>query len=302
MVMHARVRAEQGRLREADEAFRGALRLLTEEGFELSPAAGIVHIGIANLRYERDDLDGAEGALERGMELAERTGDVSTLVWAYVTISRNKRARGEEGGALERAHQAERVARDSGADLQIAIALAWMTRLLLARGDLTEAVAFEKERAANADDPVSAARGVDRLSLARLLYAQGRHREALPLLGELGETAEAAGRTGRPHRDPGSASTGTVGSKREGASRKHPRRNPRSGSTGGIREDLRRRGSADGRNPLRGARSSAERTPRLATPRPCALHQEAPGCAGAGLLERHVACGGSSRTLDRTGA
>src|SRR5215217_2991764 len=94
MVMHARVRAEQGRLREADEEFRRALRLLIEEGFELSPAAGIVYIGMADLRYERDDLDEAEHALERGMELAERTGDVSTLVWAYVTLSRNKRARG----------------------------------------------------------------------------------------------------------------------------------------------------------------------------------------------------------------
>jgi hypothetical protein len=83
MVMHARVRAEQGRLREADEAFRRALRLLTEGGFELSPAAGVVHIGVADLRYERDDLAGAERALERGVELVERTGDVSTLVWAH---------------------------------------------------------------------------------------------------------------------------------------------------------------------------------------------------------------------------
>jgi LuxR family transcriptional regulator, maltose regulon positive regulatory protein len=119
MVMHARVLSEQGRLREADEAFRRALRLLTERGFELSPAAGIVHIGMGALRYERDDLDGAERELERGMELAERTGDVSTLVWAYITISRNKRARGDEGGALERASQAERVARDSGADPRV---------------------------------------------------------------------------------------------------------------------------------------------------------------------------------------
>jgi ATP/maltotriose-dependent transcriptional regulator MalT len=196
MVMHARVRAEQGRLREADEAFRRALRLLTEGGFELSPAAGVVHIGMGALLYERNDLDEAERALERGVELAERTGDVSTLVWAYVTLSRNKRARGDEGGALERARQAEVVARDSGADLQIAIALAWMTRLLLTRGDLTEAVAFEQERAATAVDAADAARVVDRLTSVRLLYAQGRHREALALLEELGETAEAAGRTG----------------------------------------------------------------------------------------------------------
>jgi LuxR family transcriptional regulator, maltose regulon positive regulatory protein len=196
MVMHARVRTEQGRLREADEAFRRALRLLTERGFDLSPAMGIVHIGMAGLRYERDDLEGAERALERGVELAERTGDVSTLVWAYVTLSRNKRARGDEEGALETALEAERVARDSGADLQIAIALAWMARLRLARGDLAEAVAFEQERAENAENAADAAQVVDQLTSARLLHAQGRHREALPLLEEQGVTAEAAGRTG----------------------------------------------------------------------------------------------------------
>jgi LuxR family transcriptional regulator, maltose regulon positive regulatory protein len=196
MVMHARVRAEQGRLREADEAFRRALQLLTERGFELSPAAGVVHIGMGVLLYERDDLDGAERELERGVELAERTGDVSTLVWAYVTLSRYKRAQRDEVGALEWARQAERVARDSGADLQIAIALAWMTKLLLARGDLTEAATFEQERAANAENAADAARVVDRLTSARLLHAQGRHREALPQLEEQGETAEVAGRTG----------------------------------------------------------------------------------------------------------
>jgi tetratricopeptide (TPR) repeat protein len=101
MVMHAGVRAEQGRLREADEAFRQALRLLSERGFELSPAAGVVRIGMADLRYERDDLDEAERELERGVELAERTGDVSTLVWAYVTLSRTKRGRGREGSTRE---------------------------------------------------------------------------------------------------------------------------------------------------------------------------------------------------------
>ena len=196
MAMSARVRAEQGRLREADEAFRRTLRLLTEGGFELSPAAGVVHVGMGALLHERDDLEGAERALERGVELAERTGDVSTLVWTYVTSSQVKRARGDEGEALERASHAERVARDSRADLQVAIALAWMTRLRLARGDLTEAVAFAQERAANVENAAEAARVVDLLTSARLLHAQGRHREALPLLEDLAETAEAAGRTG----------------------------------------------------------------------------------------------------------
>jgi LuxR family transcriptional regulator, maltose regulon positive regulatory protein len=196
MVLHARVQAELGRLREAEVAFRRALRLLTEEGFELLPAAGVVHIGMGVLLYERNDLDGAERELDRGKQMAERAREVSSLVWAYTTFSRVKRARRDEVGALEMAHEAERVARASGADLQIAIAGAWMTRLRVARGELAEAAVFERERAANADAAADAARVVDQLTSARLLHARGGHREALPLLEELGEAAAEAGRTG----------------------------------------------------------------------------------------------------------
>jgi ATP/maltotriose-dependent transcriptional regulator MalT len=180
-----------GRLREAEEAFQLAMRFVTEEGVGLLPSAGVVHVGMADLHYERNDLDGAEHEMKRGMELAEQAREVSNLVGAYITLSRVKRARGGEMGALETACEAERVARTSGADLQIAIAGTWMARLRLARGDLAEAAAFEQERAANAASGASQA--VDRLTSARLLHARGRHNEALRLLGEL---REAAGRTG----------------------------------------------------------------------------------------------------------
>jgi LuxR family maltose regulon positive regulatory protein len=91
MVLHARVQAERGRLRKAEEALRRALRLLTEEGLDLLPAAGVVHIGMGVLLYERNDLDEAERELNSGMQLAERAREVSSLVWAYITFSRLKR-------------------------------------------------------------------------------------------------------------------------------------------------------------------------------------------------------------------
>lgn len=195
MVMLARVRAEQGRLREAYEAFRQTVRLLDEEGLELSPAAGIVRIGMADLCYERDDLDGAERELEQGVKLAERTGDVGTMVWAYVTLSRTMLARGAGDGALDVARRAERVAGESGADLQMAIAASWMARLHLRRGEIAEATRSEQERAAKADRATATARPEDRLTSARVLHARGRHREALRLLEGLREAAEADGRT-----------------------------------------------------------------------------------------------------------
>ncbi len=200
MVWQARVQAERGRLREADDAFRRALRFVTEEGVGLLPAAGLAYIGMGPLLYERNDLDGAERELRRGMELAERTRETSNLVWGYNTLSRVKWARGDEEGAFEIAREAERIARSAGADLEIAVATARMARLRLARGEQAEATALEQERAKNAnhgvDGAMTVARMVDRITSARLLHAQGRYDEALRLLEELQGAADAAGRTG----------------------------------------------------------------------------------------------------------
>ncbi|MGH2599637.1 MAG: LuxR C-terminal-related transcriptional regulator, partial [Dehalococcoidia bacterium] len=174
-------------------------RFVAERGVGLLPAAGIAHIGKGALLYERDELDEAESELEEGTGLAERAREVGNLVWGYVTLSQTKRSRGDEAGALAMAREAERVARGSGADLQIAVAVAWMTRLRLARGDLPRTATLEQGQAAGADGSASnagAARFVHLLTAARLLRARGRHREALRLLEEPCEEAEASGRTG----------------------------------------------------------------------------------------------------------
>ena len=173
MVWQARVQAAQGRLHQAENSFRLARRFVTERRVELLPAAGLAYLGMGMLLYERNDLDGAERELKKGIDLAEQAREVSNLVWGYITLSRVKRARGEEERALEKAREAERVARTSGADLEIAIATAWMVRLRLARGEFAEAAALEQERAANVENAADAAQVVDRLTSARVLDAQG---------------------------------------------------------------------------------------------------------------------------------
>jgi LuxR family maltose regulon positive regulatory protein len=199
MVWRARVQMELGRLRKAEESFGRALRFVTERGVGLLPAAGIAHIGIGALLYERDELEEAERELEQGIRLAEQAREVGNLVWGYVTLSQTKRARGDEEGALEMAREAEQVARDADADLQRAIAVAWMTRLSLARGELGDAAASGQERATGAESAAGnagAAKFAHLLTSARLLRAEGRHREALGLLEEPREETEASGRTG----------------------------------------------------------------------------------------------------------
>jgi LuxR family transcriptional regulator, maltose regulon positive regulatory protein len=195
MAWHARVQVELGRLRKADEVLRRARRFVTEQGVELLPAAGVVHLGMADLLYERNDLDGAERELKRGIKLAERVGEVTDLVWGYVILSQVKRVQGNEEGALEMAREAERVARNSGAGPEISVAVSWMVRLRLALGDLAGAIILEQESASDAGAASEASRVMDRLTSARLLHARGRHGDALSLLETLHGPTEAAGRT-----------------------------------------------------------------------------------------------------------
>lgn len=194
MTLLARVQAERGTLREASATLGQALRFVTQQGLELLPAVGAIHIGMGALHYERNDLNEAERALETGVAMAELTGNVTDLVWGSVVLSRTKWARHEEGNALELAHKAERIAREHGADLETAIAAVWMSRLHLLRDDLAEASAFERRSTSNVGRGAAAARMMDRIALARLRHAQGRHGEALRLLDETRAAAVANGR------------------------------------------------------------------------------------------------------------
>jgi LuxR family maltose regulon positive regulatory protein len=182
----------QGRLREADASLRQALGFAAERGAELLPAVGRVRIGLGELLYERDDLAAAERELTLGTGLAERAGELEVLARGQVALSRVRRARGDAEGAIELAHEAERLARDSGAPQAIADAALWRARLQLMRDEL-QAAASDLERAPDVGDAPSSTRESERISLVRLLVARGDYDEALRLLDRLREAAEAAG-------------------------------------------------------------------------------------------------------------
>jgi len=191
----AYLRMAQGRLREAEETLRQALRFAAERGAELLPAVGRVRIGMGELLYERDDLDASERELALGTELVERAGELEILVRGQVGLSRARRPRGDTEGTHKLAHEVERLALDSGAPQAILSATLWKARLHLMRGEL-QAAASDLERASNVGDAPRSTRESERISLARLLIAREDHDEALQLLDHVRETAEAADRRG----------------------------------------------------------------------------------------------------------
>src|SRR5918992_1514949 len=191
----ARLRMAQGRLREAQETLRQALGFAAEREAELLPAVGRVRIAMGELLYERDDLDGSERELTLGTELVERAGELEILMRGQVARSRVKWARGDAEGALELAHEAERLARESGAPQAIVDAALWKARLHLTSNDL-QAAASDLGRASGGGDVPRSTRESERISLARLLIAREDHEEALQMLNHLRETAEAADQRG----------------------------------------------------------------------------------------------------------
>jgi LuxR family maltose regulon positive regulatory protein len=191
----AGLRMAQGRLLEAQETLRQALEFAAERGTKLLPAVGRVRIAMGELLYERDDLDGSERELILGTELLERAGELEILTRGQVALSRVKWARRDAEGALKLAHEAERLARESGAPQAIADAALWKSRLHLMRNEL-RAAASELERAAGVDEGPRSTQDAKRISLARLLIVRDDHDEALQLLNHLRETAEAADQRG----------------------------------------------------------------------------------------------------------
>jgi LuxR family maltose regulon positive regulatory protein len=196
MGYHAELQMARGRLREADGILQRALGFAAERGDVSLPATGEVYVSMGELLYEWDDLDSAEDRLTEGVKLAERTGQLGSLVDGYVSLSRLKQAQGNTDGALEAAREAERLARSSGVGQFTVEAAAWKSRLHLTQGELAAATS-EWEQVSVGDDEPTFVREIEQIARARLLVARGEQDEALRLLADLREAAHAAGRTGR---------------------------------------------------------------------------------------------------------
>jgi LuxR family transcriptional regulator, maltose regulon positive regulatory protein len=149
MSRQARLQMAQGRLRKADHVLQRALLFAGERGGDSLPATAEVHVVIGELLYEWDELEAAARQLKEGIRLAERMGQLDTLVDGYVALSRVEVAQGNAESALVTAREASKLAQRSGTGEAIVEAAAWNARLHLTRSDMTAAV-LELERIAGA--------------------------------------------------------------------------------------------------------------------------------------------------------
>jgi LuxR family maltose regulon positive regulatory protein len=153
----------QGQLHEALATFHAVLSLATTASGRPIPFAGIATLGIAELRYEWNDLDGALDHASRGIELTQRGGFVSYMLAGYACLVAALDASGEKDRAREQLEEMERILVDYDFGYLRAVAAGLRIRQWLAAGNLEAAYRWrERQRQHAAENPLTA----ERLALA----------------------------------------------------------------------------------------------------------------------------------------
>jgi LuxR family transcriptional regulator, maltose regulon positive regulatory protein len=190
------VQQARGKLDAALGTYREGLRLATEGGRFSPYHAGEAHVGIAQVLYQRDQVEEAFQHATQGVELCRQVVELTELDVALVALAWIHLALGDADAALAAVDEACRVySRPDVTSLGFP-APSERARLLLALGRVEEAARWTRERGLTAQDEVSYLRERDHLVLARVLLVQSQPDRALGLLERLDALAESQSRAG----------------------------------------------------------------------------------------------------------
>jgi LuxR family transcriptional regulator, maltose regulon positive regulatory protein len=189
------VQRAQGRLDAAIGTYRQALEIATLPGRPVLPVAGIGYVGLAEVAYQRNELDAALSQVTEGIAGCRQIFYTPPLVTGLAALAWIRQAQGDAGGALEAMAEAERAAPGPAVTGLLNPVPAQRARLLLAQGKVAAAARWAEEHGLGADDELDYPREREYLVLARVLLAQGRPGLALALLERM-HAAAAQGRAG----------------------------------------------------------------------------------------------------------
>jgi LuxR family transcriptional regulator, maltose regulon positive regulatory protein len=155
-------------------------RRLYEQALQTAAAGGApyratadLHVGLAELDRELDDLPSAEAHLESARVLGERASITENRHRWYVVMAQVRSAGGDYDTATSLLDQAETLYRP-GFYPDVRPIDALKARIQIAAGDLSSAAGWAEDRAISVDDQPDYLREYEHLTLARLLLAQHR--------------------------------------------------------------------------------------------------------------------------------
>lgn len=136
----------QGQLRTAKKLYDRALALATCDDKQCLPIVGMAAAGLAELKYEWNDLDEAECLLTLALDSASQSLPI-WIVDSYLVLSRLRQAQGDGDAALDALDHARTFAANTGAtDLDDLMVAATQARLWIASGDLDAASRWAERR------------------------------------------------------------------------------------------------------------------------------------------------------------
>ena len=162
-----------GRPSRARRLYDQALAAATGKGEPYPRATADLHVGLAELDRELDDLAGAEAHLETARVLRERVSITENRHRWFVAMAQVRAARGDHDSAVEQLERAAELYRP-GFYPDIRPIPAGIARVRLAQGDLAAADQWARDQRVSCTEEVTFLREYDHLTLVRLLLA--RHR------------------------------------------------------------------------------------------------------------------------------
>src|SRR5215472_2775268 len=192
---HSEVQLAQGRLGAALRTYQRGLEMASEAG-QQPPPAGMAHVGLAEVLYERNELAAAHQHATQGTALCRQLAFTQPLARGLAMLARIRQAQGDTAGALEAIGQAERVNLSPQLAAMYNPVPAWQARLLLAVGEAAAAASWASGRGLRAGDEPCYPREREYLALARVLLAEHAPGQALRLLDRLHAKAAAQQRAG----------------------------------------------------------------------------------------------------------
>lgn len=194
-VVLAQMVLAQGRPDDARRWYERALDAADRHDGPPLSTAGDLHVGLADVLREQDRLDEAEDHLRTADQLGSRGSLPENRHRRFTVASGLRRARGDLDAAAALLDEAE-THYLPGYFPDVRPIAATRARVRIAQGRLDDARAWADERVPDLADPPTYLIEHDRLTLARLLIAEGATGAARELLDRLLDAACAADRRG----------------------------------------------------------------------------------------------------------
>jgi len=190
------VQRAQGRLDAALGTYRQTLEITSGPRQPALPAAGIAYVGMAEIAYQRGELDAALEHVSEGIARCRQLNYTQPLANGLAALAWIRQAMGDSMGAIDAMDEAVRVAPSPEVASLLNPVPAQRARLLLAQGDVTGTARWTQERGLRPDDEVGYQQEGEHLVLVRVLLAQDRPDYALGLLERLYALTATQQRTG----------------------------------------------------------------------------------------------------------